>query len=200
MLRKLFPVLIILCLVSCKNNPNKTDQQQGDSMADTLAKNEVPAERLIIPGKQIGIYKLNEKAQPILKDLGQPDESDAGMGKAMLSWGKVKGDRLSVFIAQQMGIEDFSRIRAVRTLSSKFKSRDKLGVGSSLTELNEQYRLTKIGQFTEKEETYALWGDASGIGFEIDAKETCHGVVVIKEGTEPQQTYIPFYDNFQEKK
>lgn len=75
--------------ISCKN---VQENQQSDKTEISSVQDSSEAfkkQNLIIPGKQIVFFKLNESAQPMLDSLDKPDYHDAAMGKAALKWNNV---------------------------------------------------------------------------------------------------------------
>src|SRR5690606_24488432 len=85
----------------------------------------------IIPGKRLGTIILNENATPVLDSLGKADSGDAAMGKTVSTWHENSDNFLSIYTTTKMGVEDFSRIKAIRSLSPDFKTEQDLGVNST---------------------------------------------------------------------
>lgn len=201
-MRYLFLTFVFFIFLSCKNDQTKqTDKNQTVTSQKIKDKEEitVASEHLIIPNKQIGEIQLEKDVKPLLAKLGEPDFSNAAMGKALMTWNDVKNGTLSIFTSQKMGVEDFSRIKAIRSRSDLFRTKQNIGKNSSLKEIQDNFNVEEIGIYIEEEEAYSLYVDNDGIGFEIDDDEVCQGVIILGKGKEPQQFYIPFYDNFHSK-
>lgn len=195
-------ILLVFITVSCKNETKKESSTEHQAPIHEKAGNtqdQIPQEKLIIPGKQLALIQLNKDIQAVLDRLGKPDKSDAAMGKSLLTWNNLNNAELSIFTARKMGIEDFSRIKAIRSLSRKFKTKNNLGVGSTLEDIKQKFSLQKVGEFQENENKYTLYTTAKGISFEIDTDQSCHGVIITPKNDQPQSLYLPFYANFQKE-
>lgn len=177
-----------------ENNLNKSEYS-SDNNSETELKS-TTNEKEIIPGKSLGKILLNENATAVLDSLGKPDSGDAAMGKAISTWKKGDGNLLTLYTSTQMGVENFSRIKAIRSLSKDFKTVDNLGVSSSLDDLKRYYRLTPIGKFTFNGKHYFLYTTPKGIAFEIGMDQKCNGVLLYLQDTDPENFYIPIYPDF----
>src|SRR5690606_23696833 len=149
----------------------------------------------IIPGKKLGNIYLNESATAIVDSLGKPDTGDAAMGKSILTW-KKNADLLLLYTETQMGVEDFSRIKAIRSLSKDFKTVDNLGVSSSIDALKRYYRLDPVGKFTYNGKHYYLYTTPKGIAFEIGMNQKYNGVLVSSQATDPETFFTSMYQDF----
>ncbi len=194
--------LVFICLIAlfigCKENlkeDEKIDAGNQTALEDTISRKiaEIHYEDQIIPGKRLGNIVINENATAVLDSLGKPDSGDAAMGKAVSTWHENSEDSLSIYTTTQMGMEDFSRVKAIRTLSPKYRTEKNLGVNSTLSEIEEYFTIKRIGDFTSDGKYYTLFATNEGIGFEISEDQVCHGIVLTEKGTEPQQTYLTFY-------
>lgn len=197
-MKKIILFFSIISLFSCKQNSLNTNQNKNlnkqtserDSKTDT---NIQDYKKQIMAGESLGTIILNENATPVLDSLGQPTSADAAMGKAVFIWHKESNNYLSIYTTTQMGVEDFSRIKAIRTLSADFKTEKNLGVNSTLSEIEKDFELIKIGVFPFKNKSYTLYSSHKGIGFEIGEDQKCHGLVLTEKGTSPEQLYLTFY-------
>src|SRR5690606_4049961 len=128
-MKKLIFCISAVLLFSCKDNKQGTNSSQKKSHhspeINSTKRNEINN------GKKLGNIYLNESATAIVDSLGKPDTGDAAMGKSILTW-KKNADLLLLYTETQMGVEDFSRIKAIRSLSKDFKTVDNLGVSSSI--------------------------------------------------------------------
>ncbi len=181
-----------LLLFSCKQKGEQRDLQK---VTDTTAAKRAP---LLIPGKQMGDFLIDKNARTFLDTFAKPDFSDAAMGKVLLKWKSVYGDSLFMFNTQKMGVENFKRIKIIRSFSSKLRTKQNLGVGSTLSDLDKEYRLTKRGTIKEGEAVYALFLDEEGIAFEVDTNQTCRAVLIFSKEDRSINPYIPFYAHFEQ--
>ena len=203
-MKKLIFCFSIILLFGCKENPKELDgadlnDEPSSEMSIQTKTSKVEYGNQIIPGERLGTIILNENATSVLDSLGKPDSADAAMGKAVSTWHEDSDNLLSIYTTTQMGIEDFSRIKAIRTLSSAFKTDQDLGVNSTVSEIEKHFRLNKIGLFPFDKKSYALYSTEEGIGFEIGEDQKCHGVVLTEKGTSPDQLYLTFYPDLKKE-
>ncbi|QAA82805.1 hypothetical protein EI546_14240 [Aequorivita sp. H23M31] len=197
-MRNLIYIFLITLFFGCKNkhkeiNPTVSDNGPVVENITSTENNKTDYQHEIIPGKRLGNIILNENSTAVKDSLGKPDSGDAAMGKAVATWHQGSKDQLSIYTTTQMGVEDFSRIKAIRTLSPDYKTNDNLAVDSTLDEIEINYKLNKVGDFTSEDHNYILYSTVEGIGFEIGEDGKCHGIVLTEKGTEPQQLYLTFY-------
>lgn len=202
MMRKLIFCISVILFFSCnetnknsENNATKSGINSENSIVSE-AKNE-PFEKQIIPGKRMGTILLDENATRVMDSLGQPDLGDAAMGKAVSTWKNDDNSVLTIYTSTQMGVEDFSRIKAIRSLSKDFKTVDNLGVSSAMDQLKRYYRLDPAGKFTYNGKHYYLYTTNKGIAFEIGMDQKCHGVLLYAQGNDPETFYLPIYSHFE---
>lgn len=143
----------------------------------------------------MGNFVLDKNAGPIADSLPEPDYSDAAMGKILLKWEDVAGDSLFIFNAQKMGVKDFKRVKILRSLPSKFRTDQDLGVNSKLSEIKRELEIHKTSTFSENNKTFTLFTSQKGIGFEIDEENVCHDIIIFTEDYISEKAYIPFYTN-----
>ena len=197
-MRKLILFLSIISLISCKEGPKKTEKyieqnEQTPEQAIETESNNQSYESRIIPGERLGSIVLNENATAVLDSLGKYDSGDAAMGKAIFTWHEDSDNLLSIYTTTKMGVEGFSRIKAIRTMSSGFKTKENLGVKSTLSEIEKHFKLNKIGVFPLEGKNYSLYANADGISFEVGEDQKCHGIVLTEKETSPEQLYLTFY-------
>ena len=201
-MRKLILILSLIFLFSCKDEPKNTlknieHNQKTSELTPEEESNNREYGNQIIPGKRLGNIILNENATSVLDSLGKPDFADAAMGKAVYTWHKDSHNLISIYTTTKMGVEDFSRIKAIRSLSPDFKTEDNLAVNSTLTEIEKHFKLKKIGVFPFDNNSYTLYSSEEGIGFEVGDDQKCHGIVLTEIGTSPEQLYLTFYPDLQ---
>ncbi len=203
-MKNLIFVLSLILLISCKKETKKIadtiKQDQQSSLQTTKTEtNDQEYVNQIIPGKRLGNIILNENTTVVLDSLGKPDSGDAAMGKAISTWRKDSNNLLSIYTTTKMGIEDFSRIKAIRSLSPDFKTISDLGVNSTLSEIERYFKLNKIGVFPLNGKSYRLYSSDEGIGFEVGEDQKCHGIVIAEKGTSPEQHYLTFYPDLEKQ-
>lgn len=190
---------VLLCLIlACKEAVQKKEHslKTSPNSSDTSQIKEQEKNRLIVPGKQMGSFVLEENSGPIVDSLPESDYSDAAMGKVLLKWNDVLGDSLQMFNTQKMGVEDYKRIKTIRSFSTQFRTKNDLGVNSSFNQIQKQFNLNKKGTIKEDQETFILYTNSQGIGFEMDEEQNCRAVLVFSEDA----FLTPFYPNFIEHK
>ena len=180
-----------------------------DSIAvDSLKKAfQAAANDTIFPGISIGCIKLGQTANDIIKALGQPDSSDAAMGKSMMRWfSKPTGkgidtavNSISVFSSSNMGSKDERRrIIHIRITSPYYKTPEHIGYGSTLTFIKRQYPTLKkpTATFSDKStgKTVQIYDEIKeGIAFEINEATKCAGITIHLPGKKAWETYFNEY-------
>lgn len=203
-MKTLILFLSIIFLISCKEEPKKTEKGNEQNRQTSEQHTKVGSENIdyvdqIIPGKRLGAIILNENSRTALDSLGKIDSGDAAMGKAVYTWHEDSNNLLSIYTTTKMGVEDFSRIKAIRTLSPDFKTDQDLGVNSTLSEIEKHFKLNKVGVFPFDGKSYTLYSSKKGIGFEVGEDQKCHGIVLTEKGTSPNQLYLTFYPGLEKQ-
>jgi hypothetical protein len=200
-MKKLIFCLSVILLLSCNEKQKKEENTviQTENSSEKISETNIKStifEKQIIPGKRIGNIILEENATAVLDSLGKPDSSDAAMGKAISTWNKGDSGLLTLITSTQMGVEDFSRIKAIRSLSKDFKTVDNLGISSSIAELKKYYRLDPVGKFTDNGKHYYLYTTPKGIAFEMGMNQKCNGVLLYSPGADPESFFTSMYQDF----
>lgn len=200
-MKQILLLSLLIFSISCNNGNKKkeeikTEPNTSSTEISTNNNNSSEEGKLIIPGQRLGNIALNEDATPILDRLGKPDSGDAAMGKAVMVWDDFEGNMLTLYTTRQMGVEDFSRIKAIRSLSSQFRTEDNLGVNTPLSELKRYYRLDYAGKFAFDGKHYILYSTPKGIAFEVGMNQKCNGILIYPASSEPNETYLPIYSDF----
>ncbi len=198
------PVVIAvsyLLLTACNQSQTKSTQTQN--VADTVfntaistAEKSVAAAALITPAKSIGKISLNENADLVYKALGKPDSGDAAMGKSLSTWyadHDPKGYQTQIFCARNMGNSDenISRVKQIRVTSPYFKSKENIGVGATLAQIEAEFKVVKTASYPTKKPPYQIYDDKKGIAFEI-LNGKCRAVIVYLPGDRGGITYLSF--------
>lgn len=184
--------LLLVSAVTVVACNNKTPQPgQKKNTVEQAAGVSMPHEGMgqeesnrIVAGKQVGKIRLGITGEELVKTLGLPDESDAAMGKAWLSYkGKAQPEtELWVYTAYSDTSMRYKTVQFVRTNSAYFKTDEKVGAGSTYADLRKAYpRLKKVARRAEGKNGIALYDNGNGIAFEVTeaANETrCTAVLV----------------------
>ncbi len=193
---------LVAMLINCKKNTTETAMPEDakDSVAmenDTLA---VLPHEPMVPGKSLGITSIGDNTEAAVKGLGKPFMGDAAMGKSVATF-KIDNNgadaMLTVASSRTMSEDnDVIQVQMLRTTASKFKTSNKLGVGSTLQEIEKFYALEKVGKFIEDKKNFTLYDTNAGIAFEIDNEKMCTGVVIHPVEKATNAMYLPMYENF----
>jgi hypothetical protein len=216
-MNRLLSAALIICITSCtqqtktvntKTNivasPDSAKGSLQDSAKNSYATSmNAHADDSIVPGKSIGHIFIGEKTEEVTKVLGEPDSSDAAMGKATLSWyskpSKKTADTvvnsIKVFATTNFGAQDeASRVKQIRITSVFFKTPEQVGCGSTIAFIKMQYPLIKkaSASYTDHSGNEVMIYDDTkeGISFEIGSNTKCVGLTVYKPGERPREIYV----------
>ncbi|QMU30226.1 hypothetical protein [Adhaeribacter radiodurans] len=171
---------------------------------------EVKTSQLIVPGKSIGLTKLQEKAEQVTASLGKPDFSDGAMGKALATWlSKPAADatdttrhRTTIYFTTNMGAPDeASRVNQIRVTSPYFRTVDSVQVGSDWSFIQKKYHGTikaaayKVTGTSKKVTIYDAVAD--GITFEIDEQGRCVAITIHQPQQDIRNTYLPLFPDME---
>ena len=181
MFKYLFIPAVALLLFGCESMSTHKSIADSIHAIDTPLKTIAPA-KLIVPGKRIGDICINECADSVVKKLGKPDSSDAGMGASFMAWfdkTRKTVHQTSIYAHRNMGGKDenISHVKVIRETSPSFKTADYGGAGSALKDVMKLYKLEKHPAPGNKK----LWlydNYQAGIGFEVDSTGKCLAVYV----------------------
>jgi hypothetical protein len=185
------------------NTVTSTDPvQQTGAISDTIP---VPANRLIVPGKSIGLTSLDQKIEEATKHLGPPASEDAAMGgkeldiwysKPVIHGTDTVINETDIFFTSNMNVEgsdQTTRVKHIRITSGFFATAQHIHNGSSHDSIQMNFPgIKKIAVYispkTKKQVT--IYDDSkSGIAFEIDDQHKCVGITVHKPGDMAYETY-----------
>ena len=214
-MRSVLLPFLFLAVTGCAKKQNRVqanisakhpvDSVTGVFPSDTISKKitEKPgANDTIVPGRSIGLISINEKAPDVIKTLGQPDSSDAAMGKALLSWfakpvikdGDTTVNSVRIFTKTNFGgKEEASRVRLIRITSPFFKTIGRVSTGSTLAFIKTQYPAIKkwASYDLAEDKPVIIYADMKdGISFEICGTTKCVGIAV----HQPNETAWELYN------
>jgi len=190
--------------ISVRSAPVDTGQPAAATpVADNpIAEAGVPVEQLIVPGQSVGKTPLGLDASLLAQRLGRPDFSDAAMGKAWLTWYGQRDEHnnrteLNIYTTYKDSTMQTKVVRQIRTTSSYFKTKEKMGVYRSLDELQKFFPdLKAVGYYKDGNRIITIYDAArSGIAFEVgeaNGQEICTGVIVHPKGKEVLDVYLYF--------
>lgn len=179
---------------SC-GGPDNTNRGARTDSADTERRPHAasPESLALVPGESAGAFRLGESDSLAHQQFGQPDYSDAAMGKAVLLWytGTDSAEYpLSIFISRDMGNDETARIQQIRVTSPTFKTDESLGVGSTLTEISDGYQVAPIETYEKNGETYSIYDSNTGIAFELGPDDRCVAIIIHPADVDVA-TYLP---------
>lgn len=178
-------------LYACQYAPERNGKNEKDTVPQAPPP-EVNADSLVIPGKAIGNISLGRDAAPLMELMGKPDSGDAAMGKAVSMW--ISGKHLTaIYTERNMGVDDTSRIKQIRSTWPGFLTDDNIGVGVTLKDIERRMPVARLGEYTEGKDTFALYTAREGISFEINRDDQCTGIIVHPPGSDPTAVYLPFH-------
>jgi len=196
---------LLTCLFSCKDNTPPVYNTEPPIPVSPVPKPQPEVNLEIIPGKSIGNILLEQNVSE-LAFLGQPDLSDAAMGKAWLTWYSTNSKRingkteLNIFTTYKDNDMKEKVVRQIRITSSDFKTESGLSTGKSFSEIAAVVPdLTMLGSFKKPggENPVELY-DATdlGIAFEIDntgSEKTCIAIIIHTAGKKVTEEYLSFH-------
>jgi len=191
-------IILLLILASCKKEiPEMTTPDASDT---TVTSAEAPKPLMeIIPGEKIGNIRLEMPASD-LDFLGDPDLSDAAMGKAWLTWYSDNSDavsgkfELNIFTAYKDDEMKEKVVRLIRATSPEFMA-DSIGSGKNLQTIRTRFPdIENVGDyaFGHTKDIVSIYDDrARGIAFEL-VKDSCIGVLIHPKGKDVTLDYRSF--------
>ncbi|AWI26932.1 hypothetical protein [Flavobacterium pallidum] len=198
---KTFFLLIFAALAfSCSNREKTNATEKNDTIAAINTAAEIKPELLITPGIAIGLTAIEDNTSK-LETLGTPDQSDAAMGKAWMTWyGKktdTTRDELNIYTTYKDNELKEKVVRQIRVTSPDFKTKDGISTESSFAEIQQQYpKLQTVGKYDNSDtkiETTIYDDVASGIAFEIKnpyGNSHCSAIIVHPKGKKVTDEYI----------
>ena len=216
-MRLIYSIATVAIFISCNQPKTNNDIVQKDTvvinsktvLSDTditavHAVDTVTKDRLIVPGKSVGLSSIDEKAESIGAKLGTPDEGDAAMGKAISTWRSKtnKAHSTTIYFTTNFGDkEEAKRVQQIRITSPYFSTKEKIAVGSSIDDVKRSFSsLIKTGFYplpSDVKQSVNVFDDATaGIAFEIDPSNKCVGITIHKPGEKPFETYLNFLEGY----
>ncbi len=235
MKRASFAFILLFCLNACNQTAeNQTKEETSISGSPAVARvesasepagsaasdrdpqnegavsdNPVAANKLITPGKSMGLIKLNEQAEVVTKLLGKPTKGNAAMGKSLQTWfSKFQPQgpdtatyQVAIFFSRNMGSADqTSRAQQIRVTSPFFRTADGIGPGTKYAVILNSYpdlKKAAVYATTKNEQEIAIYqAKEAGIAFEINKAGVCIGVAIFEPGKQAFEIYSEVGVNF----
>ncbi|WP_146171781.1 hypothetical protein [Flavobacterium magnum] len=173
---------------------------KSETIVATLPTTTVKPEWLITPGVAIGLTAIEDDTSK-LEMLGTPDQSDAAMGKAWMTWYGKKTDsmrdELNIYTTYKDNELKEKVVRQIRVTSAEFKTKNGISTESAFAEIMQAYpRLQTVAKYDNSDtkiETTIYDDVASGIAFEINnpfGKSRCAAIIVHPKGKKVTDEYI----------
>lgn len=179
-------------MLAC-NGPTDKAATNPDKTSSSPVRLEVKPDQRITPGKGIGHLTIGLPVDSAIVRLGRPDSSDAAMGSALLAWYSKDASkhRTAVFAGRNMGNEDVSRIKKIMVSSPWFKTSDGIATGTLLTDIERNYTLKQVDDFTARQKGLQVFDDNDkGITFDIDSASRKCTAITVHIAHENPQSYI----------
>jgi hypothetical protein len=197
-------ILVISFFVVCCNNSKRSASAENSKANDTvttpmsagtvatdsdrqaltdLDTMPVPANRLIIPGKSIGLTYIDEKEDDVMKRLGESATGDASMGgKSEATWyskpvvhgtDTIINETTIYFYTDNYGEKNaVSKVDHIKITSGYFLTAQHIGNGSSLDSIQKYFpKLEQTGTDTapKTNKPIIIYNDSkAGIQFQIE--------------------------------
>lgn len=197
--------LLYICffgLVACTSEQRESNKEKTETSRPAVANKDTiqtaaPATEakptvtnpLIIPGKSIGLIKLNEDAEVVHKVLGEPTQSNAGTGKSLQTWVTQTPDdktqQISMFFSRNMGnADEKSRVKQIRITAAGFASGPNAAATEKTIKDNRQEaRKTAVYPLPGSKEQITIYDKIkAGIAFEFDQQGNCIAITVHEPG------------------
>ena len=196
-------ILIGTVFYACSADQNKSTTQQEQTVGDTLTTSVADTivtgvndaivkgdSLLLVPGKSAGKVSINQDAEEVYILLGKADAGDAAMQKSVAIWYKnhdPKAYSTSIYTVRDTGNNPPARIKQVRVTSPGFKTKEGIGVSSTLAEIQNKYSVTKLADVTDQGEVLEMYDNLAGIAFEVNGKGICKAIIIhsANEGLKP---------------
>lgn len=192
-------------LLSCNNQPHAPQQNRGSDSSVQLPQpatsdtDTVPADSLIVPGVALSRWRLGASAST-LQALGQPDMSDAAMGKAWLTWNGPRDEHnnatvLNVYTTYADSTMTEKSIQQLRTTSAGFTTAAGIHVYASLNEIKTQFpSIQKLATYNEDGRDIIIYDAVNeGIAFEVAqaaGQQICTGIIIHEKKKKVTDIYI----------
>jgi hypothetical protein len=187
--------LLVILFYACSGDQSKSTKAQEQTVKDTIATSSADTSGndqslLLVPGKSAGKVNIGQNAEEVYVLFGKADAGDAAMQKSVAIWYKnhdPKSFSTSVYTVRDTGDNPAARIKQVRVTSPEFKTKENIGVSSTLGEIQNKYSVTKLTDVIDRGEILEMYDHLAGIAFEVDSKGICKAIIIhsANEGLKP---------------
>jgi hypothetical protein len=198
-------MVLLTAVMACNNRRAKENRRDLDSLfhLDTVGKTikGKNVDLLIVPGNAIGKVKIGMNTEALVKTFGEPDLSDAAMGKAWFTWynNKNASSELDVYTAYTDSNMTEKTVQLIRASSQNFTATDSVGIGTSFGEIEMKFPGLRYVSHYRKDSTgeiLSLYADQKeGVAFEFAAVENhkkCLSVIVF----DTSRLLLSVYESF----
>lgn len=184
-----FAVLLFSC--------NSSSSDAVKLHQDSTNVNDVEAKLLIVPGKSIGKYFLDQNMVQVDSLKGKSDTGNAAMGKAWAIWyGKNstggKQNELAIYSGYADSTMSAKAVKQIRIISSKFETIEGLNNGNLLSNFTAKYPdFRQIATYydTKLSDTIKVYdSEANGIAVEF-LRDISRAITVHKKGIPLDESY-----------
>lgn len=187
-------ILLLALTAACNPSTEKnTNEKVVENTVVTEEVKEIPNDRLIVPGKQIGVLYLGQDMNEVAALLGTPNDGDAAMGSALGIW---KKDSIAVFSSYRDSNMVVKAAKQISVGSPAYQTPDRIHTGIKLPQLMEAWPSLKLSSvyINEKSgDSLKVFDDvAEGIAFDIE-KNQCSRITVHAKDKSVNATYLSMY-------
>lgn len=190
--RLLFIVCVGLMHMACGPGSQRQQEARQEALSN-IPHEPLSGDALLVPGESAGDIHLFEADSLLFEALGQPDFSDAAMGKALLVWNAPDDSLrypLSVFTARDMGNDETARIQRIRITAPFFTTADGICATSTLDEIAKHYETEPVETYEVDGQQYTIYESKAGIAFEVGPDDRSVAVIIHTPGAD-SATYLP---------
>lgn len=187
---KLLLSLAVACNSATKKN---TTESVVENTVVREEVREIPNDKLIVPGKQIGNLYLGQDMKEIFTLLGTPDDGDAGMGSVLTIWRK---DGISIFSSYRDSNMVVKAAKQIAVAAPEYATADHIHTGIKVRQLIDSWaglKLSAVYVHEKSKDTLKIFDDvAKGIAFDIE-QGVCSRIIIHAKGKSVQGTYLSMY-------
>jgi hypothetical protein len=204
-LERTFTTVLFTAVMACNNRSAEGNRREVDSLFHLDSVREQikgkNVDLLIAPGTAIGKAKIGMNTEALIKAIGEPDLSDAAMGKAWLTWynNRNASSELDVYTAYKDSNMTERTVQLIRASSQNVSTKDSIGVGTFFGEIGKKFPGMRYVSHYRKDSTgeiVSLYADQNkGIAFEFSAVEhdkKCSSVIVF----DTSRPLLSIYESF----
>lgn len=187
-------ILLLSLAAACNSTPKRnTDKAVVEDKVVSKDVKEIPMEKLIVPGKQVGALYLGQDMKEVFATLGNANDGDAAMGSALAIW---KKDSISVFSSYRDSNMVVKAAKQIAVGSSAYSTAEHIHTGVKLSQLIDAWprlKLSAVYVNEKSKDTLKIFDDvAAGIAFDIE-NGLCSRIIVHPKDKSVQGTYLSMY-------